>query len=93
MADDVIGLRIRLPPGLHQLLQETARRNNRSLNSEMLWRLAHSLSIEGHNDAPEYVGQMADFQRKAMDTVLANLRSKRLTKEQLEKASRRRKGK
>jgi hypothetical protein len=55
----------------------------------MIWRLAHSLSIEGHTDAPEkYLEQVSDFQRKAMETVLANLLGRPLTKEQKERIAR-----
>jgi hypothetical protein len=74
---DVVALRLRLPRGLHQLLTETARQNNRSLNTEMLWRLAHSLANEGHKDAPRHVVEMADLQRAAMENVVTAILAQR----------------
>lgn len=66
---DIISTRLRLPAGLHRMLTETAKRNNRSLNSEILWGLAHYLG----GDAPKHVEQMAAHQRDVMHRVLRAL--------------------
>jgi Arc-like DNA binding domain len=40
---DAVNLRLRLPEGLRQKLADEADKANRSLNSEILWRLTHTL--------------------------------------------------
>jgi Arc-like DNA binding domain len=43
---DTANLRLRLPEGLRKKLANEAEGNNRSLNSEILWRLGQTLSEE-----------------------------------------------
>jgi hypothetical protein len=51
------------------MLTASAKRNNRSLNSEILWGLAKYLG----EDAQKYVEQMAVHQRQVMHNVLRAL--------------------
>jgi len=68
-SDDIISTRLRLPAGLHRMLTASAKRNNRSLNSEVLWCVAQQLG----GDAHKIVEQMAVEQRRAMHRVLQAL--------------------
>lgn len=68
--DDVVSTRLRMPAGLHRLLAATAKRNNRSINTEILLCLAKELGAE----ATKYVEHMASEQRRIMhDALLALL--------------------
>jgi hypothetical protein len=64
---EVVGLRLRMPAGLHRLLIASAKKNNRSLNSEVLWCLAAQLGGE------KFVEEMALEQRRQMHNVLRAL--------------------
>jgi Arc-like DNA binding domain len=66
---DIISTRLRLPAGLHRMLTASAKRNDRSLNSEVLWCVAQQLGGEAH----KLVEQMAVEQRRAMHRVLQAL--------------------
>src|SRR6516165_4257597 len=66
---DVVGLRLRMPAGVHRMLRASAKRNNRSLNSEILWGLAQYLG----GDAQKHVEHMAVHQREMMHNVLRAL--------------------
>ena len=66
---DVVGLRLRMPAGVHRLLTASAKRNNRSLNSEILWGLAQYLG----GDAQKHVEHMAVQQRETIHNVLRAL--------------------
>jgi Arc-like DNA binding domain len=68
-SEDIISTRLRLPAGLHRMLTASAKRNNRSLNSEVLWCVAQQLGGEAH----KLVEQMAVEQRRAMHRVLQAL--------------------
>jgi hypothetical protein len=68
-SDEVISTRLRLPAGLHQMIKASAKRNNRSVNSEILWGLAHYLGGE----APKFVEHMAVEQRQTLHNVLRAL--------------------
>jgi len=68
-ADDIISTRLRLPAGLHRMVAASAKRNNRSMNSEILWGLAQYLGGE----APKFVEHMAAEQRRHMLNVLRAL--------------------
>jgi Arc-like DNA binding domain len=70
-SSEVISTRLRLPAGLHQMIKASAKRNNRSVNSEILWGLAHYLGGE----APKYVEHMAAHQRQVLHNVLRALMS------------------
>jgi Arc-like DNA binding dprotein len=66
---EIVSTRLRLPTGLHRMLVTTAKRNNRSLNSEILWCIAQQLGGE----APKFVEHMAAEQRRVMHNVLRAL--------------------
>jgi Arc-like DNA binding domain len=66
---EVVGLRLRMPAGVHRLLVASAQRNNRSLNSEILWGLAQYLG----GDAQKQVEHMAVEQRRQIHNVLRAL--------------------
>jgi predicted transcriptional regulator len=59
---DIISTRLRMPVGLHRLIVASAKANNRSLNSEVLWCMAQQLG----GDAHKFVEQMAVEQRRRM---------------------------
>jgi hypothetical protein len=65
-ADDIISTRLRMPVGLHDLIVASAKRNNRSLNSEVLWCMAQQLG----GDAHKFVEQMAVEQRRRMQRLV-----------------------
>lgn len=66
---EIISTRLRFPPGLHRLLVRAAKRNNRSLNSEVLWCIAQQLGGEAH----KLVEQMAVEQRRIIKDTLQAL--------------------
>jgi len=68
-AGDIISTRLRLPAGLHRLLVASAKGNNRSLNSEVLWALAQYLG----GDAQKHVEQMRVEQRELIHNVIRKL--------------------
>jgi hypothetical protein len=68
-SDDIVGLRLRMPAELHRLLVEAAERNNRSLNSEILWCVAQQLG----GDAPQLVEDAAAEHRRAIHNVFRTL--------------------
>jgi hypothetical protein len=79
--EDTVKLVLRLPPPLHRQLTRAANRNNQSLNSEMIQRLALSFRIvwvgtmvkdaarkaaEGAQErSAEKLGEAADLLRRA----------------------------
>jgi hypothetical protein len=65
--DDIISTRLRLPVGVHRMVTDSAKKNNRSINSEILWALAHYL---GGSEAQKLVQQMAVEQRRRMQRLL-----------------------
>lgn len=67
--DDIISTRLRMPTGIHRLLTTAAKRNNRSINSEILWCIAQQLG----GDAPKLVENMSVEQRRIMHNVLQAL--------------------
>ena len=67
--DDIISTRLRLPAGLHRMVTATAKRNNRSFNSEILWCIAHQYGGE----ATKHVAHLAAEQRRVMHNVLRAL--------------------
>jgi hypothetical protein len=64
--DDIISTRLRMPVGLHRLIVASAKRNNRSLNSEVLWCVAQQLG----GDAHKLVEQMGVEHRRRMKRLL-----------------------
>jgi len=63
---ETVGLRLRMPAGVHRLLTASAKRNGRSLNQEVLWALAKYLG----EDAEKFVEQTAVEQRHRMQRLL-----------------------
>jgi Arc-like DNA binding domain len=66
---EVVGLRLRMPAGVHRLLVKSANSNNRSLNSEILWALAKYLG----GDAQMHVEQAEAHRREVLHNVLRAL--------------------
>jgi hypothetical protein len=64
--DDTVKLVLRLPPALHRRLESAAKRNDQSLNSEMIHRLRQSLQTEERSkalaDAVENATRAAAYQ-------------------------------
>jgi hypothetical protein len=56
---DVVNLRLRLPEALRKQLDLAAEKSNRSLNSEILWRLGQTFGKEWM----EFVGEMEQQER------------------------------
>jgi hypothetical protein len=56
---DVVNLRLRLPEALRKQLDVAAEKSNRSLNSEILWRLGQTFGKEWM----EFVGEMEQQER------------------------------
>jgi hypothetical protein len=54
MQDQTISLRLRLPGELHRQLGDVAKRNGRSLNSEMIDRLQTSVDATDPTDQPSF---------------------------------------
>lgn len=54
MQDETISLRLRLPGELHRQLGDVAKRNGRSLNSEMVERLQRSVDTTDPTDQPSF---------------------------------------
>jgi hypothetical protein len=67
--NDIISTRLRLPAGLHRMLAASAKRNNRSINSEILWSIARHLGDE----AQTFVKHMEVEQRRTLHNVLRAL--------------------
>jgi hypothetical protein len=63
--NEIISTRLRLPAGLHRLIVASAKANDRSLNSEVLWCMAQQLG----GDAHKFVEQMAVEQRRRMQRL------------------------
>jgi hypothetical protein len=64
--EDIISTRLRIPAGLHRLIVASAKRNSRSLNSEVLWCTAQQLGA----DAQKFVEQMAVERRRQMKLLV-----------------------
>jgi Arc-like DNA binding domain len=71
-ATDVINIRVRMPEGLRKRLAGEAERAQRSLNSEIVWRLGQSLGPEG----AEFIKEHEAFDQKlerAIEEALAKI--------------------
>ena len=62
---DVVNLRLRLPEALRKQLDVAAEKSNRSLNSEILWRLGQTFGKEWM----EFVGEMEQRERDDKETL------------------------
>ena len=75
---DEVNLRLRLPEGLRQKLADEAEKANRSLNSEILWRLSHTLGGKWE----EFVAE-AEEAEKGRQEILEEMRLNPKTQETL----------
>jgi hypothetical protein len=62
---EIRALMLRLPKGLHRQLAQRAKKADRSLNTEIVWRLGLSLSLESELSKTRY-----EALRDAVDVVL-----------------------
>jgi hypothetical protein len=68
---DVVNLRLRLPEGLRKQLDVEAEKANRSLNSEILWRLGQTFGKEWL----EFIGeieQQENREQEVLDRLMKN---------------------
>jgi len=84
---DMVNLRLRLPEGLRQKLADEAEGANRSLNSEILWRLSHTFgekweqfvaeAEEGEKERQEILEEMRlnPKMQETLSRVMADLRA------------------
>jgi Arc-like DNA binding domain len=71
-ATDTINIRVRMPEGLRKKLAGEADRSERSLNSEIVWRLGQSLGSEGAELVQEHETQEGRM-RKMLEEVVAKI--------------------
>jgi len=62
---DVVNLRLRLPEALRKQLDDAAGKSNRSLNSEILWRLGQTFGKEWM----AFVGEMEEQERNDQEVL------------------------
>ena len=62
---DVVNLRLRLPEGLRKQLGVEAEKANRSLNSEILWRLGQTFGKEWL----EFIGEIEEQERSDQERI------------------------
>ncbi len=68
--DEEVRLTLRLPPSLHKQIQQIAKGQQRSLNSQMIYMLLDWVSIQRRRTISEPVYDEAYFEAiQAMDTV------------------------
>jgi hypothetical protein len=61
---DTAHLRLRLPEGLRRNLADAAKKSNRSLNSEIVWRLMHTLT-----EGKEVIGQYDQVEQEIQKVI------------------------
>jgi Arc-like DNA binding domain len=61
--DETINLRVRMPEALRKGLAEAAEKNQRSLNSEIVFRLGQSFGAEGTNYINQYEAAETEAKR------------------------------
>jgi hypothetical protein len=66
---DMVNLRLRLPEGLRERLADEAEEANRSLNSEILWRLSHTFGGKWEQFVAE-----AEEEEKRRQEILEEMR-------------------
>jgi Arc-like DNA binding domain len=76
MARPIANLRLRLPETLRRKLATEAEKSQRSLNSEILWRLGHSLGAEGAALVQEYETLDQQVKRK-LNEILEKMLAER----------------
>ena len=62
---DVVNLRLRLPEALRKQLDGAAEKSNRSLNSEILWRLGQTFGKEWL----EFIGEIEEQERSDQERI------------------------
>jgi hypothetical protein len=72
MARPIANLRLRLPETLRKKLAQEAEKSERSLNSEILWRLGQSLGTEGAAIVHEF-DALEQHIRRRVDEVVAKI--------------------
>jgi hypothetical protein len=80
MARPIANLRLRLPETLRRKLATEAEKSQRSLNSEILWRLGQSLGAEGSALVEEHETLEQHLKRKLDEVVDKLLAERRGTK-------------
>jgi translation initiation factor 2 alpha subunit (eIF-2alpha) len=92
---EMVNLRLRLPEGLRKQLDVAAEKSNRSLNSEILWRLGQTFGKEWL----EFIGEIEQQERnekEVLDRLMNNPRLKEtlwtLVEEQFSDLAKQRKG-
>ena len=58
--DETISFKLRMPEGLRQKLEAEAEKAERSMNSEILWRLGHTFSAEWQ----EFIAVIVEREKK-----------------------------
>ena len=66
---EIVNLRLRLPEGLRKRLAAEGEKSQRSLNSEIVWRLGQSLGAEGAAFVQDYETAEAFLKRKLEEIV------------------------
>jgi Arc-like DNA binding domain len=67
---DTINIRVRMPDGIRKRLAVEAERSQRSINSEIVWRLGQSLGAE---DLVEEHESQEERMRKMLEGIVAKL--------------------
>jgi hypothetical protein len=75
---EMVNLRLRLPEGLRQRLADEAEEANRSLNSEILWRLTHTFG----GNWEQFVAR-AEEEEKRRQEILEEMRLRPEVQEKL----------
>jgi Arc-like DNA binding domain len=58
--DETVSFKLRMPEGLRQKLEDEAEKAERSINSEILWRLGHTFSAEWQ----EFIAVIVEREKK-----------------------------
>jgi Arc-like DNA binding domain len=86
--DEMISFKLRMPEGLRQKLEAEAEKAERSINSEILWRLGHTFSaewqgliavVEEREKKVEELGQRM-MQNPALQKIVSDLVAKHTPK-------------
>jgi hypothetical protein len=67
--DDIVGLRLRFTEAMRARLEQEAKKNHRSLNSEIVYRLGTTFGAEGIEFAGEFEEAEKDMQRVLHEIV------------------------
>jgi hypothetical protein len=75
--DEPVNLRLRMPEALRKRLEAEAKANERSLNSEIVYRLGQSLGPEGAEMVTLYESMDQRMERKLQELVAAMIARER----------------